>query len=150
MWKELIENVSGIELVEDMSKYVDVNTMGVVYSHVKDNPQVYMAICFNREMVDLIAEYMLGEPVNDQEEKIECIKEFANIVCGRLFGLIHKKTGKSIWFLPPKYVEGCNVDTSMKDDMVSFYYKNDGLGLVILLYDKKLELILEDRLEGLN
>ena len=57
----------------------------------------------NVKVLHHIADAMLGEPVVDSEDYEDAVKEFFNIICGRIVSEIVKKYKVSIVFPPPVF-----------------------------------------------
>ena len=95
-----------------------------------------MAIAFS-SLLQAIAETMLEEPVNHQEDIAECAKEFFNVVCGYIVAEIFKATKAKARFQCPQFAEGYFLpEDGGADVLMTACYQCEQHEPVVFLHDQ--------------
>ena len=95
-----------------------------------------MRLAFSAEwtLLDHIAEVMLCQPVSEEEDVIDCAKEFFNVVCGHVVATIFKATKTSARFGCPCFEEGLSTQ-NCDDAMLLHCFINEQQEAAVFMHD---------------
>ena len=76
------------------------------YAELTGKYDAWLAFCMERKLMGRLADEMLGEPVADEDDIRECMRECVNIILGDVVSSMFRMTGASARFPPPLIAEG--------------------------------------------
>lgn len=77
-----------------------------VYTTFNGGYDVRFAFCAERSFMKRITENIAEEPVTDQEDIEEYMKEFINVICGHVVSIVYYKTKTGARFHAPRFTDG--------------------------------------------
>ena len=77
-----------------------------------ENSKLRFTMYANEKVLRHIADSMLGEPADDPEDYEDAVKEFFNIICGRIVSEMVKKYHIRIVFPPPVFSSAYEAPTN--------------------------------------
>lgn len=128
---------AGIRLQKCESHDMKEGEVYTVYTTFSGGYQTRMFFCGECALMQRIAENMAEEPVTEQEDIEEYIKEFFNIVCGHIVAAVFEKTKTAARFQCPEFSNGYKEPEKTEcNTIIVTHYMSEEEENAMLLYDK--------------
>lgn len=122
--KQMFWEIAKIKLCHCEYSDISPKDLCTVYTTFSGGYQIRFAFCAERAMMKRITENISEEIVTDPEDIEEYMKEFLNIICGRLVASIFKETKTSARFHSPYFTEGYYIpaDNGCDNAIITTHY----------------------------
>lgn len=115
----------------------DMEDLCTVYTTFSGGYNIRFAFCAERTLMQRMSENMAEEPVTEQDDIEEYMKEFINVICGHIVATVFRLTKISARFHVPRFADGCYLpdEDDRENHLITTYYISDFSEAAMLLND---------------